>query len=993
MRRGSSFPNHSPVAVISASAISGEAPLEVTFDASQSYDPDDDEIRYEWNFGDGQVAQGKTVQHGFGTSGNYTVKLQVTDSKGKSVTSTKAINVFRPANEITKRQTFDLQNGLEYDTGTGLRVSIPPTQTNGKANLMVTENPTPQQPGGSIEVESVYDVSLIPEVSSQEQKITPKSSLENSSPKVRITFEIPLDMDPHEAMILQWTDKGWVLVGSDDCLGGILSPDMRYIYADLPHLSKYALGNIEKRFEVGDVVVVNAPGGLNIRDVPAGVIIKTVPSNWVLEIVDIPNQPILAEYKGKRYLWWKVREKEYETEPVGGWVIEGWGDVKYLEKCEYMGSPPASPKGWTKAEWKSVADKAIQWATAQEGSDEWSAAKNNGTARCATFVANAFGQATAGYNADDLAEYLKGKGLLYPNPNPKKQIYGNPPRGALIFFKPAKINGGYGHVAIYLGNGEMVNQYVDIRIMPLTDYSTSIGYKGWAYPPWGCLVRSQPVGPGCPEEDHQPEVIHTLTPTLEWEGVHSADRYAIFVSTAVNNDWENRDLIFNSEGSKIEITSTSYKLPSGVLEWDKDYRWNVKAYYPEGCEPISKRLYFHTSRADGTSPPNEPPSVTIISPEDSSTFSVGGVITFQGKATDPEDGVLTGSSLVWTSSIDGQIGTGESFSTSLLSVGTHTITLMATDSDGNSASASINITVGSAGPTPPSPGPSRGKLAFVSDRDGQAEIYVMNADGSNVRRLTYTPGGLPSQAPTWSPDGRKMAFISGGDWDGDGYVGLGLCIMDSDGNNVREIRVSTDLPIGYINNLAWSPDGTRFAFVAPDPTYTNFDVYTMNMHGSDVKKLTTDGKSAWTPSWSPDSKYIAFSSTRDPTDLRDIYIMDADGSNQQWLSNAPPFSSEPAWSPDGAKLACQADYNDIWVISIDGSNQIKLTNNRGGDYNCHPTWSPDGTRVAFVSDRDANQEIYVANPDGSGETRLTNERARDWDPAWSPAPLTASNSQ
>ena len=92
-------------------------------------------------------------------------------------------------------------------------------------------------------------------------------------------------------------------------------------------------------------------------------------------------------------------------------------------------------------------------------------------------------------------------------------------------------------------------------------------------------------------------------------------------------------------------------------------------------------------------PPNQPPTATITSPADGSSFIQGDAIEFTGSAIDPEDGALTGASLVWTSSIDGQIGTGESFTRSDLSVGTHTITLVATDSQGAQGTDSVMITV------------------------------------------------------------------------------------------------------------------------------------------------------------------------------------------------------------------------------------------------------------------------------------------------------------
>jgi len=228
-------PNQAPIAVIIANPTSGEAPLEVTFDASESYDPNGDTITYEWDFDDDTVAEEEIVHHGFGSAGSYTVRLLVTDSKGKSDKASKTISVSQASDESTEEQTFDGQDGIEYDSGTGLKVSVPPAPSGEYLRLVVTENPTPQQPeGGFIELQSVYNVSLTQETSSQEQRITPKNALENNS-MVRLTFEIPPGVDPHNVMILQWTDEGWVLAslgeGSEaiESLGGVLSPDRRSI--------------------------------------------------------------------------------------------------------------------------------------------------------------------------------------------------------------------------------------------------------------------------------------------------------------------------------------------------------------------------------------------------------------------------------------------------------------------------------------------------------------------------------------------------------------------------------------------------------------------------------------------------------------------------------------------------------------------------------------------------------------------------------------------
>jgi pimeloyl-ACP methyl ester carboxylesterase/Mg-chelatase subunit ChlD len=235
-------------------------------------------------------------------------------------------------------------------------------------------------------------------------------------------------------------------------------------------------------YNTGSTLAIRKTPGT--KNKPSDDVLKRVPDGWVLKVLSTVDENGNTVVKDG-FTWWKVEESKYESQPNTGWVAK-----KYLKEVSFVSTPLSSPEGLTKAEWETVADKAVQWATHEDriGSNAWKGL-------CAKFVANAFGQAAAGYNADDLAKYLKGQGLLYPNP--EKGAYGNPPRGALVFFEPAEINEWYGHVGIYLGSGEMVNQYVDIRIMSLTGYSTAIGYKGWAYPPeeWLTVSGAHPATP------------------------------------------------------------------------------------------------------------------------------------------------------------------------------------------------------------------------------------------------------------------------------------------------------------------------------------------------------------------------------------------------------------------------------------------------------------------------------------------------------------------
>jgi Tol biopolymer transport system component len=272
-----------------------------------------------------------------------------------------------------------------------------------------------------------------------------------------------------------------------------------------------------------------------------------------------------------------------------------------------------------------------------------------------------------------------------------------------------------------------------------------------------------------------------------------------------------------------------------------------------------------------------------------------------------------------------------------------------------------------------------GSIAFQRADAQGTEVWSMTPNGSGQVKLTDE--GQNSN-PAWSPDGSKIAFTSDRDGNAEIYV------MNADGS--AETRLTDN--VGYDGGPAWSPDGLKIAFHRFGST--DYDIWVMNANGTSPVNITNNAAEDVFPSWRPGSTRIAFQTNRDGNG--EIYAADQTGANLANLTNTPAREDgDPNWSPDGSRIVFDgggAGVADLWIMNANGTGQTNMTASLAAP-NHHATWSPDGFKIAFVSSRDFNDEIYTMNVDGSSQRRLTNNAPpgntypEDWFPDWRPAAL------
>jgi TolB protein len=256
-----------------------------------------------------------------------------------------------------------------------------------------------------------------------------------------------------------------------------------------------------------------------------------------------------------------------------------------------------------------------------------------------------------------------------------------------------------------------------------------------------------------------------------------------------------------------------------------------------------------------------------------------------------------------------------------------------------------------------------GNSRLIAFSTGDSKLYLMRADSSRLTKLASN-----ASAPSWSPDGKRIAFDRTS-------ATQGMTLLTLRG---RRLRALTSHPSATYDDVpSFAPDGKQIAFMR-QRSGGEAAIYLVTTTGKHLRRLATGSD----PSWSPGGGKLVYSLQSR------LFVIGANGRGKHALTSGSDPDVMPAWSPDGKRIAFvrkRTGNYDVWLVSADGKHERRLTTDPGQDLN--PSWSPDGHKLLFASQQSGGQfDIYLMNVDGSHQRRLTKLAGDEFNPAWQPTP-------
>jgi len=275
-------------------------------------------------------------------------------------------------------------------------------------------------------------------------------------------------------------------------------------------------------------------------------------------------------------------------------------------------------------------------------------------------------------------------------------------------------------------------------------------------------------------------------------------------------------------------------------------------------------------------------------------------------------------------------------------------------------------------------------IVFSAAWDADLDIYLLDINRHTTFNLTRNLEN--DWQPAWSPDGMQLAFVSDRDGNRDIYI-MNVGCRDFFTACDPHVRRLTDNPATDFDP-AWSPDGKQLVYVSEASGY---EIMVISAAGGVPQQLTHNPSLDANPAWSPDGKQIAFASDRDERWETDLYVMDAEGSNPRRILDNTNNDSSPAWSPDGRRLLYvtgDQSFRQLALLDLDTGRSIPVLDKQGDDD--MPAWSHDGESIALLSFREGfNGELYTLRLDCEDAPepclhRLTFNDTLELDPQWRP---------